>query len=1459
MGTPHHLEKSASSTTGLPAKIACLPLRIVLAGLLSILSAAAPVRPSEPPPARPKLALLIGIDAYGEELPALRGCVRDVERARRLLIERMGFAAQDVRVLLDGEATHEGIVRAFDEWLLRRATPETEVVFWFSGHGSRVPDRDGERESLDSTFLTADSRAGGRLGEYDLTDDEMNSLLRALTSITPNVVVITDSCHSGGGMRGGAASMARSVAAGVHPLDVERLASFWPRDLRLETSELDPTRYLHLAACAPHQLAFEHGYVDLDGELRSQGALSFFLLNGLERCAPGSTWRQVADEAAVRVSTRYPAQSVWSEGALDRQVFGGDFAPAPEGFLGVQSGPRVLLQAGRLHGLQVGTHLVVRPNLQTAAQDQPLGEIELTHVLATTSSGRWLVLPAGLESGTPLRAVVNGLPRGSRPLRVLAPPELAALLDDDYAVAVEHVEAAQLLLDRSTTGALVLFDTAGHRLWTQTESKPDSQEEALNAALAKELLRQSLFELPTEPGELQVVAHFERPNAAETARFAIPPTDLRPTPGSVRGEQTATGGASNSEPTLAILVVRNEDRRPLHCTVLSLPENRRYDTDQHAIESIWPPASRSLDNLLERGEEIRIPVGIVAPPSWDLERPLRDRFLVIALPEYADFSSYISGTRGADDMDALPGPLQNALAKSATRGVRLRPVDDRPWGIQAVDLFVVPASTAASAPAAPAEEPPGADPDPARSRGVGPGKSESSPRTARWHALLVGCDEYPGLRAAFPERYDEEIRLAGPSNDVALMERILRESFAIASERLTVLSAWGEDPATRPSAANIEGALSRLVREVAVGDEVLLYFSGHGSQQIDGSGDELDGLDEVFLPADVGAAADRFGQIPRALADDRFGRSARRLREAGANVWLVFDCCHSGTMARGGARVRGLDPALFGVEAGARGGLAGEDPRALGRDVGELGGMVALYASESFARTPEIDLPEAGGKRHGLLTWALATELSKGIEERTFRQLFTDVTRAYQERGASDTVPMAEGDLDRVIGSSRRRAPRTVGALGSARRLRVEIDNVGEGGPPGRIAPMLADFPELFELVDQDAQAGVFREGDRYRLHTTDGDVWGVPAEEVVSRLAALHFLERLETSIAAGELPASSGAFTCRAEVRPRSGGPVAPLEDGALLHPGDRVRLRMAKTAEGIFDVFALYADARHGITTLFPRGGASPRLFGALAEEVELSGGWSDVTDDTQGPERVLVLAFAREAGDPLIELGGLAWLAGARGGAGALEGLLGLLTGTGARGGDVIVPSVETLHLRCEWPTLTAPTWPRRGVIPVTRVTLGVDFGLGLDTERTGTDVSRAALVRSPASGNYDVLLLGDEASPRVVLFDFDGERREQLSEGDLTALVAGDAFDAELAVYFLPEHHTALYDTTGDGALDLILLDQDRDGWADMRLGARANQPVHLPLLSQSYLPPALRDAVEPSRWTSHLSILAGGI
>lgn len=149
-----------------------------------------------------KLALLVGINEYGNGVNPLRGCVNDVLLQKELLTHRFGFNPNDIKILTDQQATRQGILTAFEEHLINQAKPGDVVVFHFSGHGSQVidPDKDNP-DGFNSTLVPIDSGYNSSAGVVqDIMGHTLFLLMYALK--TDNVTVVLDSCHSGGAKRG---------------------------------------------------------------------------------------------------------------------------------------------------------------------------------------------------------------------------------------------------------------------------------------------------------------------------------------------------------------------------------------------------------------------------------------------------------------------------------------------------------------------------------------------------------------------------------------------------------------------------------------------------------------------------------------------------------------------------------------------------------------------------------------------------------------------------------------------------------------------------------------------------------------------------------------------------------------------------------------------------------------------------------------------------------------------------------------------------------------------------------------------------------------------------------------------------------------------------------------------------------------------------------------------------------
>jgi hypothetical protein len=283
---------------------------------------------------------------------------------------------------------------------------------------------------------------------------------------------------------------------------------------------------------------------------------------------------------------------------------------------------------------------------------------------------------------------------------------------------------------------------------------------------------------------------------------------------------------------------------------------------------------------------------------------------------------------------------------------------------------------------------------------------------AEARALLVGVSDY-----------DDTIGLAdlrGPANDV----RLYAETLAARGVTDLRLLADGVAGATRPTRDAILSGLAALAADSTDGDLVFIAMSGHGTRQPDRNGDEGDGLDEVFLPADTARAQPGSAAIPNAITDDDLGAAILAIQATGADVWFVMDSCHSGSGLRAGdpaSAARFVDPALLGVDAAPRGtedtAPADTAPTDAVSGADVPGGLIAFYAARASEVAREVDLtPAVDGDAgwYGLFSSRVAARMQDG-GALTYRQFFqavlSDMNDTALPGGARLQTPSWEGDL----------------------------------------------------------------------------------------------------------------------------------------------------------------------------------------------------------------------------------------------------------------------------------------------------------------------------------------------------------------------------------------------------------------------------------------------------------------
>lgn len=146
-----------------------------------------------------KRAVLIGINDYTDpEIHDLNGCVADVEAMSEVLCDCYQFDPADLtKLVLPQQNNREGILGALKA--LVEATAEGDVALvYYSGHGSQVPDTNGDEvDHWDETIVPSDSSRSANGAVLDIIDDELQSYILALADRTAHATFIFDSCHSG--------------------------------------------------------------------------------------------------------------------------------------------------------------------------------------------------------------------------------------------------------------------------------------------------------------------------------------------------------------------------------------------------------------------------------------------------------------------------------------------------------------------------------------------------------------------------------------------------------------------------------------------------------------------------------------------------------------------------------------------------------------------------------------------------------------------------------------------------------------------------------------------------------------------------------------------------------------------------------------------------------------------------------------------------------------------------------------------------------------------------------------------------------------------------------------------------------------------------------------------------------------------------------------------------------------
>jgi hypothetical protein len=299
-------------------------------------------------------ALLIGVSKYARGVNPQQewwdlSSGADITAIRALLLEKFTFKDTDIATLSTRQETTRASILAAFEKLIADTRKGDVVYIHYSGHGTQVPDLDGDEfDGLDESIVPSDY-VSRKDGSRNIIDDEIGALLAKLAAREPASVLLTfDSCFSGSQTRGG-----RMIVRGGRYLG--------PPPPRRPGDDSDVTG---LAG----REAFAHGYVVIsaarndqvaaetdDGSGGSMGLLTYALVQQMREAGPGTTYRDLFDGILDTMTRRNPGQVPQLEGDLDTVLMNGTVSPPQPYFdTRIEEG-RVILQAGSLQGMTAGS------------------------------------------------------------------------------------------------------------------------------------------------------------------------------------------------------------------------------------------------------------------------------------------------------------------------------------------------------------------------------------------------------------------------------------------------------------------------------------------------------------------------------------------------------------------------------------------------------------------------------------------------------------------------------------------------------------------------------------------------------------------------------------------------------------------------------------------------------------------------------------------------------------------------------------------------------------------------------------------------------------------------------------------------------------------------------------------------------------------------------------------------
>ncbi len=282
-------------------------------------------------------------------------------------------------------------------------------------------------------------------------------------------------------------------------------------------------------------------------------------------------------------------------------------------------------------------------------------------------------------------------------------------------------------------------------------------------------------------------------------------------------------------------------------------------------------------------------------------------------------------------------------------------------------------------------------------------------------ALLVGIDKYdppPDQKSGPAKTAHGGIKrvavkgnskrqpfesLDGAVSDMEAVKTLLLDKFGFRADDIKTLT---NQEAT---ADEILSAIQKhLIDSAQPGDVSLFYYAGHGSLMRNLSTPKSSGYDSTIVPAD-------WWRGTPDIRDKELARLFRKAVEKGIALTIIADSCHSGSLLRGGLRMREIPgDAGFYVEDPPDRDQAGHSlPNP------EEEGALVLSAAQDYQSAAEI-ATDSGW--HGVFTWALVQILRYSPENEPMSRVFERIRALVQsEEPVQEPVMAGKGRAERGL------------------------------------------------------------------------------------------------------------------------------------------------------------------------------------------------------------------------------------------------------------------------------------------------------------------------------------------------------------------------------------------------------------------------------------------------------------